>query len=209
MLGPPVATRVARPYLFGMTKSGLLLVVAVCAVILPLTAAAAAKKSAPKPAAAAVPGGSAMDPGPAKALGNAGAWTAYLAQNKTGRVCYVVGQPEAADAAAKRPVMAMVTHRTEDKVDNVVSFDTGMPLSEDDDVTLEVGPNKYTLFAKNDTAWARTSELDRTIVGALAKEKRAMVKATAKKGRVTTDTYSLAGFSKALDLIDKACDVKR
>jgi hypothetical protein len=30
-----------------------------------------------------------------------------------------------------------------------------------------------------------------------------------KKGRATTDTYALAGFSKALALIDKACDVKR
>ena len=106
-------------------------------------------------------------------------------------------------------VMAMVTHRTEDNVSNVVSFDEGYPLNEDDDVIVEVGRDKFPLFAKDDTAWARTSELDKTIVTTLAKEREAIIKATPKKGHPTTDTYSLAGFSKALALIDKACDVKR
>ena len=78
--------------------------------------------------------------------------------------------------------MATVTHRTEDQVANVVSFDEGYPLNEGDDVTLEVGRDKFTLFAKDDSAWARTSELDKQIVTALAKEKDAVVKGTPKKG---------------------------
>jgi hypothetical protein len=126
-------------------------------------------------------------------------------------VCYLVGQPEKTEPAGlkRKPVIAMVTHRTEDNVSNVVSFAEGYPLKEDDDVIVEVGPNKFPLFAKDDTAWARTAELDKTIVASLAKEKQAIVKATPKKGRATTDTYALSGFSKALALIDKACDVKR
>jgi hypothetical protein len=36
-----------------------------------------------------------------------------------------------------------------------------------------------------------------------------VVKASPRKGHSTTDTYSLAGFSKALAMIDKACDIKR
>jgi hypothetical protein len=106
-------------------------------------------------------------------------------------------------------VMAMVTHRTEDNVSNVVSFDEGYALSGDQDVVVEVGPEKFPLFAKDDTAWARTAELDKTIVTALAKGKDVIVKGTPQKGHPTIDTYSLAGFSKALALIDKACDVKR
>jgi hypothetical protein len=162
---------------------------------------------APSPAPVApVPG----DPGPAKALGTSGSWTAYLAQNKDGKVCYVVGAPEKADPSIKRKmVMAMVTHRTQDAVANVVSFDEGYPLNEEVDVVLEVGKEKFELFAKDDSAWARTSDLDKTIVTALIKEKQAVVKATPKKGRQTIDTYSLAGFSKALGLIDQACNVKR
>jgi hypothetical protein len=165
-------------------------------------------KAKPSPAAAA---NAAADPGPAKSLGSDGAWSAYLAQNKAGKVCYLVGQPEKTEPAAmkRKPVMAMVTHRTEDNVSNVVSFDEGYALNEDQDVIVEVGPEKFPLFAKDDTAWARTSELDKTIVAALAKGKDVVVKGTPQKGHPTIDTYSLAGFSKALVLIDKACDIKR
>lgn len=175
----------------------------------PLAALAAKKPSAkPAPPAAAAPG---ADPGPAKPLGSAGSWNAFVAQNKTGKVCYLVGAPEKSEpASVKRTgVMAMVTHRTADNVSNVVSFAEGYPLNENDDVTIEVGRDKFPLFAKDDTAWARTSELDKTIVSALAKEKEVVVKGTPAKGRQTIDIYSLSGFSKALALIDRACDVKR
>src|SRR6185295_7550642 len=72
-----------------------------------------------------------------------------------------------------------------------------------------IGDKKFELFTKDDGAWARTAELDRTIVTTLAHGKSAVVKGTPQKGRPTTDIYSLAGFAKALALIDKACGVKR
>ena len=190
-----------------MTKTWRPLCGALCLVLLPAgTALAATKVKTPaSPAQAPV-----ADPGSAKPLGSDGAWTAYLAQNKAGKVCYLVGTPEKTDPAIKRKtVMAMITHRTEDNVSNVVSFYAGYPLNESNDVIVEVGPEKFPLFAKDDTAWARTSDLDKTIVTALIKEKQAVVKATPKKGHPTTDTYSLVGFSKALALIDQACDIKR
>jgi hypothetical protein len=198
-------------YLGEMTKIGLLLLGAIGIALLPASPSSAAKKPKAKPAPAATPAPATADPGPAKSLGSAGSWTAYLAQNKSGKVCYLVGLPEKTEPAAmkRKSVMAMVTHRTEDNVSNVVSFDEGYPLNESDDVIVEVGPSKFTLFAKDDAAWAASSELDRTVVTALTKEKQAVVKATPKKGHGTIDTYSLSGFSKALILIDKACDVKR
>jgi hypothetical protein len=193
-----------------MIKTRVLLLSVICLALLPISATPATKKppAQPSPPAAAAPG---LDPGPAKPLGSEGSWSAYLAQNKAGKVCYLVGQPEKTDPASmkRKTVMAMITHRTTDNVSNVVSFDEGYPLNEDDDVIVEVGSDKFPLFAKDDTAWARTSDLDKTIVAALAKEKQAVVKGTPKKGHATTDTYSLAGFSKALALIDKACDIKR
>ena len=193
-----------------MRKSRLLLFGALCLAVAPMSTVLAAKKVAPKPAPAAS-SAPVADPGPAKSLGASGSWTAYLAQNKSGKVCYLVGAPEKTEPAGtkRQKVMAMITHRTEDNVSNVVSFDEGYPLNEASDVIVEVGHEKYPLFAKSDTAWARTPELDKTIVTALTKEKQAIIKASPKKGRATTDIYSLAGFSKALALIDKACDVKR
>ncbi len=196
-------------YLSAMSKNRLLLLGAICLALASATPTLAATKPKAKPAPAAAD--PAADPGPAKPLGSAGSWTAYLAENKAGKVCYLVGQPEKTEPGAtkRKSVMAMITHRTEDHVSNVVSFAEGYPLKEDGDVIVVVGAEKFLLFAKEDTAWARTAELDKTIVTALAKEKQAIVKGTPKKGRPTTDVYALAGFSKALALIDKACDIKR
>src|SRR5579862_1817114 len=66
----------------------------------------------------------------AQTLGSAGAWTAYFTEDKTGRVCYLVGQPRKSEPAgfARKPPMAMVTHRPVEKVANVVSLVEGYPL---------------------------------------------------------------------------------
>jgi hypothetical protein len=193
-----------------MINNRLLFLGAMLLVALSLSPPVAAKSPEHQPYPAAAPATN-PDPGPAKSLGGAGSWNAYVAQNKAGKVCYLVGEPEKTEPAGvkRAAVMAMVTHRTADDVSNVVSFDEGYPLNESDDVTVEIGRDKFPLFAKDDTAWARTSELDKTIVSTLAKEKEAIVKGTPVKGHPTVDTYSLTGFSKALALIDKACAVKR
>jgi hypothetical protein len=204
-----VESEARHDYVCAMTVIWRFLLGALCAALLPLAAGAAAKpKPDPAPPApAAVPS---ADPGPAHPLGSSGAWSAFMAQNKEGKVCYIVGTPDKTEPAAvqRKTVMATVTHRTADNVSDVVSFDEGYMLNESIEVVLEIGKDKFSLFAKDDSAWAATSELDKTIVAALSKEKQAVLKANPKKGHATTDTYSLAGFSKALALIDKACDVK-
>ena len=144
-------------------------------------------------------------------LGTAGAWTAYQSRDQTGRICYLFGKPERSGptGAGRKPPGAMVTHRPDEKISDVVSFIEGYPLKEGSDVELDIGGGKFTMFTKDDSAWARTAELDRTIVAALAKGRQATVKGTPQKGPATTDTYALAGFAKALALIDKACGIKR
>src|SRR5260370_38248036 len=103
----------------------------------------------------------------------------------------------------------MVTHRPVEKIANVVSFVEGYALKEGSEVALDVGGTKFELFTKDDSAWARTAELDKPIVTALSKAKQAVVKGVPQKGPPTTDIYPLAGFAKAPAGIYKACGVKR
>ncbi|HVB17632.1 MAG TPA: hypothetical protein VNF04_13940 [Stellaceae bacterium] len=169
-----------------------------------VASAARAKKHAPPPPhREATPG--------AQSLGTFDSWTAYESADKVGRICYVVGVPKKSEPAglARQEPMAMVTHRPAENIANVVSFVEGYPIKEGSDVVLEVGRHKFELFTKDDSAWARTSDLDRTIVTTLAKSGQVVAKGTPQKGPATTDIYSLAGFPKALAAIDKACGVKR
>jgi hypothetical protein len=169
-------------------------------------AAAAHAESSKQPGTA----GSSAAGMPAERLGGL-AWTAYAYGEKSGKVCYLAGEPKKSEPAGgkRRHPLAMVTHRPGEKIANVVSFVEGYPLKEGSEVSLDIGGAKFDLFTKGDSAWARTPELDKSIVEAMTKGKQATVKGMPRKGSTTTDTYSLAGFAEALTLIDKACDVKR
>jgi Invasion associated locus B (IalB) protein len=172
---------------------------------LAMSVAGAAEKKKSSDAAPASSAGS------AQRLGNAEGWTAYVYKEKTGQVCYLAGGPQKSEPAnsKRKPPTAMVTHRPEEKVANVVSFVEGYMLKEGSDASLDIGGTKFDLFTKGDSAWARTADLDKTIVEAMAKGKQAVVKGTPQKGQPTTDTYALAGFAQALAMIDKACGIKR
>jgi hypothetical protein len=146
-----------------------------------------------------------------KRLGAVDGWSAYVYKEKSGRVCYLFGEAQKAEPAGikRKAPTAMVTHRPEEKINNVVSFTEGYPLRKGSNVTVDVGGSKFDLFTRDDSAWASTADLDKSIVDALTKGKEAVVKGVPEKGPSTTDTYSLAGFPKALALIDKECGIKR
>jgi invasion protein IalB len=144
-------------------------------------------------------------------LGASEGWTAYAYKEKSGQVCYLAGEPQKSEPkeAKRKTPRAMVTHRPDEKVANVVSFAAGLPLKEGSDASVDIGGTKFDLFTKGDSAWARTADLDKSIVEAMAKGKQAVVKGIPQKGQTVTDTYSLAGFTQALAMIDKACSIKR
>ena len=187
--------------------AGLALAVAL-ATLSPAEAARAKKHAPPAPAEPPAPK---AESAAAQPLGTSDSWSAYQAADGTGQVCYLVGKPQKSQPAnfARKPPMAMVTHRPAEKIANVVSFVEGYPLKEGSEVAIDIGGSRFDLFTKDDAAWARTAELDRTIVAALGKAKRVVVHGVPQKGPPTTDIYALAGFAKALALIDKACGVKR
>jgi len=136
-----------------------------------------------------------------------GPWSAYTYKVANGKVCYLVGEPQ----SKRKGANALVTHNTADKSANVVSFVAGYTYPEKDrqDVDLDIDGQKFKLFTEKDTAWARDAETDRKIVEAMIRGKQAVVKGQPAKGAPTTDTYSLIGFTQALQLIDKECGIKR
>jgi hypothetical protein len=185
--------------------TGVLSLAAVAFALLPPAEAAKKKK---EPAASAA---KQSDNSGTESLGSSGPWSAYASRDKTGPVCYMVGEPQKTESAgtSRKLIAAMVTHRPSENVANVVSFVEGYPLKEGSEVELQIDGKKFDLFTNDDSAWARTAELDRTIVTLLARGRTATVKGTPQKGKPTTDTYSLTGFTKVLGLIDKACGIKR
>jgi len=148
---------------------------------------------------------------PPQKLGAASGWSAYSYPDGKGRICYLVGEPAKKEPATARRdrVNVLVTHNTNDKSQNVVSFIAGYAFPDQAEAEVKIDEKKFPLFTDKDTAWARDTATDKAIVAAMMKGKQAGVKGASARGTATVDTYPLAGFGQALALIDKACNVKR
>ena len=70
---------------------------------------------------------------------------------------------------------------------------------------MNIDGKTFKLFTRGDNAWAYDFAADRAIVAAMKAGQKMTVRGTSRRGTVTTDTYSLSGFSAALAAIDKAC----
>ena len=71
--------------------------------------------------------------------------------------------------------------------------------------TAEVGDATFDLLPKGANLWVKNAAQESELIAEMRKGKTLVVKATSKKGNLTTDTYSLAGFAQAIDRALKDC----
>jgi hypothetical protein len=146
-----------------------------------------------------------------KVLGLFDDWGAqtFVEKGKTG--CSIWSQPnkEGGNAKERGAVYVYVTHRPWEKRIDEVSLVAGYPYKKDSTVHARIGGQKFTLFTDGDTAWNRSPKEDNSLVAAMRRGNSMVVTGVPKKGKQTTDTYSLTGFSKAYDAIAKACGLTR
>ena len=145
--------------------------------------------------------------GQAKPLGKFGAYEAYTLGDGAAKVCYFVGRPkESAPKNVKRnDVYVIVTNRPAQKVVGELSFSFGQKLKDASEVELTIGKDKFKLFTKDDSAWARDAAGDKAILAAMEKGDTVIARGSPTKGADFVDTYSLDGVTKAKQAIDGAC----
>lgn len=177
----------------------------------PAAGEAAAEKSAAKKAA-----DSEGEPKSGKPVqvGSFGDWGAFLAEGgKEGgrpgkdKTCYALTTPkERAPAKLKRdPAYVFISNRPGEKVRNEVSVIMGFAMKDGEAAHADISGENFDLVAKGANAWIKNPAEETRFVEALKKGSKLIVKAPSVKGNVTTDTYSLAGISEALDKVHKDC----
>ncbi len=160
-----------------------------------------------------------------------GDWGVYQSQASKGRVCYTLAQPkDRAPADLKRdPAYAFISDRPGEGVRNEVSFimgfDVANPPDENSDdsgdkekakkkkpvikgATATVGDQSFDLLAKTTNLWVKNAAKEGQLVDEMRKGVKLEIRAMSKKGNLTTDTYSLAGFSQAIERVLKDCQAK-
>ena len=99
-------------------------------------------------------------------------------------------------------IRLFVAFRPGENVSNEVSFTGGYPFREGSSVTLTVGSDKFTLTPGTADAgeWAWTDPADDAeVVAALKRGATATLAATSSRGTETADTFSLSGFTAAVE----------
>ena len=134
-------------------------------------------------------------------------WSAFRYKEDGETVCYMASTPKQAegDYTSRGDVFAIVTHRPASNRIGEVSINAGYTYKTESAVRLKIGPKSWDLFTNGASAWAPTAVDDKAIVKAMRAGSSMTVKGTSSRGTLTTDTYSLLGFSKALGAITKAC----
>lgn len=140
-------------------------------------------------------------------LGTFGHWTAFSDGKGDSKLCYIASAPTKKEGkyTNRGEAAVLVTHNLADKTFDVVSVVAGYEYKAGDDVLTQVDEKKFTMFSKGDRAWNSDGATDRAMVAAMKRGNRMIVIGTSSHDTRTTDTYSLAGFTKAYQEIGKAC----
>ena len=133
-------------------------------------------------------------------------WGAYKAQGKE-KTCYALASPkERTPSTLKRDqAYVFISSRPSENVRNEVSIIMGFPMKENGEAKAEIGGASYELIGKGTNAWIKNAAKEPQLVEDLKKGSKLTIKAAASKGGQTTDSYSLAGLSQALERVQKEC----
>jgi hypothetical protein len=129
------------------------------------------------------------------------------------RECFAVSAPkEQVNTRDGQPVevsrgetLLFVFYRPEEGVEGQVTFTGGYPFAPDSTVQLTVGEQAFTLFTDGEWAWPATPEEDARIVAAMKDGTQAVVSGVSGRGTNTQDTFSLLGFTAAVDRAAELC----
>ena len=110
------------------------------------------------------------------------------------------GQPV---SVRRGDILLFVTYRPGAKGE--VSFSGGYPFAGGSTVTLDVDGTSFDLFSDGEWAWSGGPTDDDAILAALKKGSSATLTAHSAKGTQTKDSFSLRGFTAAMEEAAKQC----
>ena len=103
-------------------------------------------------------------------------------------------------------ILFMVTYQPAKSVEGQVSFTGGYPFAKGSKVNLNIDGTKFDLLTVDEWAWPDSKAMDTKVVAAMKRGKTAILTAKSSRGTVTRDTFSLLGFTAAVEDAAKRCD---
>lgn len=139
-------------------------------------------------------------------------WNVFVEDNPT--ECWSVSIPkETVNTRDGRPVavnrgdiLMFVAYRPAESVTGEISFKGGYDFREGSTVTVEIGESTFEFFTEGGNAWPASAEDDAKVITAMKRGAQAIVTGVSQRsGTTTKDTFSLLGFTAALEEAERRC----
>lgn len=102
-------------------------------------------------------------------------------------------------------ILLFVTYRPATGAAGETSFTGGYPFAPGSTVKLQIGDDSFDLVVDGEWAWPASREDDATILTAMKGGSSAVLTARSARGTQTQDTFSLLGFTAAMQEAEKRC----
>jgi len=102
-------------------------------------------------------------------------------------------------------IRLIVFYRPSQNVTGQVMFTGGYPFANESTVSLQVGDTTFQMFTQGETAWPATAEDDAKFVAAMKRGANAVLTGRSGRGTQTQDTFSLLGFTAAVEEAANRC----
>ena len=108
-------------------------------------------------------------------------------------------------AVRRSDILLFVFYRPGADVRGQVTFTGGYPFAPGSTVNLNISGTEFELFTEGEWAWPATAADDTKIITAMKRGAEAVLTARSARGTQTKDTFSLLGFTAAIEDADKRC----
>ena len=118
--------------------------------------------------------------------------------------CYIVSAPTKKEGDyTKRGETYVLVYRINKSSDTIVQVTAGYNYDENKPVILKIDHTSFDFFGKEDSAW--THDKDKEVIFAMKKGITMIIQGYSSRGTLTTDTYTLKGFTAAFNKLSKDC----
>lgn len=138
-------------------------------------------------------------------------WTVFVEDNP--KECWGVSIPtETVNtrdgrvvAANRGEILLMVYYRPGSSVAGQVAFTGGYPFRDGSQVSVTISGTDYAMFTDGEWAWPASAADDAKMVAAMKRGADAVVTGVSSRGTNTKDTFSLLGFTAAIEDAEARC----
>lgn len=140
------------------------------------------------------------------------AWSVF--EDSDPKECWAVSSPtetvntrDGRVVAVRRgDILLMTFFRPAAEVDGQVTFTGGYPFASGSTVNVVIGDDEFEMFTEGEWAWPASAADDARMIAAMKRGVDAVLTARSSRGTVTKDTFSLLGYTAAVEEADTRCE---